>query len=210
MKKNRLETVYIVGPTFGLEHVFPDYGYKPLTDGTLPYHEGDIDIICFTGGSDINPRLYHQNPLPSTHYSNSRDIKEIAAYQKYKSIPKLGICRGAQLINVLNGGSLWQNVDHHIGADHTLQDIKGRNPVVCSIHHQMMRRTNEALLVAWTKLSTFREDETGRHPRKSDDIDAEVLFYPKDKALLFQSHPEFGPKSCTDYFFTLVEEYIQP
>jgi GMP synthase-like glutamine amidotransferase len=208
MESKLIKSVYVVGPTFGIEPIFHRYGYKTFNDATIRSNEEKVDIVCFMGGVDINPKLYGEPIHEWTQRpSNERDAKEIATYHKFKHLPKLGICRGAQLLCVLNGGSLYQHVDRHGGSNHHVTDIHGRRTVVCSVHHQMMRPGKDSVLVAWAEnVSTERFTAHERH--ESDGVDPEVVFIPKDKALLFQGHPEFGPESCTNYFFDLVKEYI--
>lgn len=206
--KQLTKLVYVVGPTFGITSVFPKYGYDTVTDNTVQGREKEVSIVCFMGGVDINPWLYGQAKIPQTQTpNNGRDMQEIATYHKYKHLPKLGICRGAQLLCVLNGGSLYQHVDGHAYGNHAVKDLKGRSTIVCSVHHQMMRPGPGSVLVAWAEsVSRTRFDADGSH--ESNGIDPEVVYIPDDKALLFQGHPEFGPQSCTDYFFELVKEYI--
>lgn len=204
-----LRNVYVVGPTFGFDQVLPEYGYTAFTDRTVQGNEDKIEIISFMGGVDVNPKLYGQPMSRFTqHPNNARDMTEVALYHKYKHLPKFGICRGAQLLNVLNGGSMYQHVDGHAGANHEVIDVKGRRPIICSVHHQLMKPAPNSMLVAWAEGVSSRRFEVD-DPVPHDGIDPEVLWIEEDKALLFQSHPEFGPTSCTDYFFNLVDEYIQ-
>lgn len=202
-------SVYIIGPTFGLERVFPKYGYTPFTDRDIDKLSGEPEYVVFTGGTDISPSLYGEAPMRYTQMpAESRDKREVALYHKYKDKKKLGICRGAQLLNVLNGGSLWQHVDNHTGANHFVDDYKGRKVVVCSVHHQMMRlpKNTPVQLLSWSTNVSSQRLSAGAEDYSSDFIEPEVVFFPEDKALCFQAHPEFGPDSCTDYFFTLMKE----
>ena len=203
-----MKTVYIIGPTFGLEReeFFPKYGYKPYTDRTIDTVK-DVDFICWTGGSDISPELYKQKQILGTYCTPSRDTREVSLWRKYRDKPKFGVCRGAQLLNVLNGGSMYQNVDNHSG-DHPVETDDRGPVIVCSVHHQLMRPTQDMQLIAWTSRSTYREDDKGRWERAPDEVDPEVLYIPKDRALCFQAHPEFGPNSCTEYFFSLAERFF--
>ncbi|HYK43989.1 MAG TPA: gamma-glutamyl-gamma-aminobutyrate hydrolase family protein [Parafilimonas sp.] len=76
------------------------------------------DAFILTGGVDVHPSFYNGKTI----YENSpsslqlpRDIFEEKIYrhaQKHK-LPVLGICRGMQLINVLEGGRLIQDLQHH-------------------------------------------------------------------------------------------------
>lgn len=203
------QTVYIIGPTFGLERVFPKYGYVPYTEDNITSLNGEPDFVCWTGGTDISPRLYGEEPLAVTQRPNlSRDEREVLLWKKYKDARKLGVCRGAQLLNVLNGGKLYQHVNNHSGSNHTIHDYKGRDTVVCSVHHQMMipPTSGNFQLLSWSSgVSSYRLDGTGKK-HEDNVVEPEVLFFPEDKALCFQAHPEFGPDSCTDYFFQLIKE----
>ena len=65
------------------------------------------------GGGDVAPTYYGQSPVPQlTSTDRLRDNVELtlcrAAAQHKK--PLLGICRGAQVLNVAFGGTLWQDI----------------------------------------------------------------------------------------------------
>lgn len=71
------------------------------------------DGFLMAGGGDIAPTFYGQSPLPQvTCTQRLRDQVELtlcrAALQHRK--PVLGVCRGAQVLNVAFGGSLWQDI----------------------------------------------------------------------------------------------------
>ena len=189
------------------------YGFKPFTERDHESERLYADIICWTGGEDISPSIYKHRRNLRTWPNKGRDERELDLYKLLKDRPKLGICRGAQLINALNGGSMYQHVEGHARGTHEVEDIHGKTHVVSSVHHQMMVPAPNAVLLAWTKQkgrhAWIQDDQTPKL-RAKDEIDPEVLWIKEDKALLFQGHPEFGPKRCTDYFFNLVEEYIRP
>jgi putative glutamine amidotransferase len=65
-----------------------------------------------TGGSDINPALYGHDDAPWSPPDVIRDEFELAVLQlaELHELPVLGICRGAQLINVFLGGSLHTDI----------------------------------------------------------------------------------------------------
>ena len=66
-----------------------------------------LDGIIFIGGADIWPLLYDENPLKQTHIiSYERDKFELEMFKRaYEmKLPILGICKGAQVINVALGG----------------------------------------------------------------------------------------------------------
>jgi len=67
----------------------------------------------FTGGVDIDPSRYGERTLPECgSIQPFRDRLEFAAFEAVYASgkPILGICRGAQLINVALGGSLYQDI----------------------------------------------------------------------------------------------------
>lgn len=206
---NKNKKVFIVGPTFGVQQEFREYGYDVFFDRDYSADPKRVleetDFICFMGGTDISPKLYGQQRLSITQNPDTRrDTHEIALYHLFKEKNKLGICRGAQLLNVLQGGSMFQHVDKHCDGNHLVVDNSGSYHQVCSVHHQLIKPSAGAELVSWAVESTYRIDDAGEYP--SDGVDPEVLFHEKDKALMFQAHPEFGPPNCTNYFFNLIEQ----
>jgi len=75
------------------------------------------DGFVLTGGVDTHPSFYNgktvYNNLPSS-FQVERDLFEerIYRYSQLNNLPLLGICRGMQLINVLQGGKLIQDLDN--------------------------------------------------------------------------------------------------
>ena len=71
--------------------------------------------VVITGGHDINPVLYAAEPEVEPRYDGERDAFERAVieYALRHQLPLLGICRGAQLLNVVRGGSLFQDLRPH-------------------------------------------------------------------------------------------------
>jgi len=80
--------------------------------------------FLFTGGQDVSPSLYNENPLPQCGESSpERDTMEKILLSRVIELDKpiLGICRGIQLINTVLGGTLYQDLptqtnshlDHH-------------------------------------------------------------------------------------------------
>lgn len=71
------------------------------------------DGLLFTGGHDVDPALYGENPFPQCGaLCASRDRLEAALFRRAfdEDKPVLGICRGLQLLNVLLGGTLYQDL----------------------------------------------------------------------------------------------------
>ena len=83
------------------------------------FDEIPIKGIILSGGNDVNPQLYgkkRENEDFSKHRDGTeRRLIEIALERK---LPLLGICRGAQYINVHFGGSLIQNIKEKTGVNH--------------------------------------------------------------------------------------------
>jgi putative glutamine amidotransferase len=73
----------------------------------------DYHGLVLMGGTDVNPDLYGEELGVSTQIPDSTrdDFESALADQAFRShLPVLAICRGMQLINVLRGGSLTQDL----------------------------------------------------------------------------------------------------
>jgi len=64
--------------------------------------------MLISGGDDIHPRLYGDQPAVGGRYDQERDTMEAKCidFSLSTGLPLLGICRGHQLINTVMGGSL--------------------------------------------------------------------------------------------------------
>lgn len=73
-----------------------------------PHTQAKLDAVIISGGDDIDPRLYLPD-APDSDRDYARDALELAVIRRAlaKNLPLLGICRGAQLLNVALGGSLY-------------------------------------------------------------------------------------------------------
>lgn len=79
-----------------------------------------LHALLLAGGPDIDPRQYAARPQPATaDVRPERDAWESALLDAAldRDIPVLGICRGAQLLNVAQGGTLHQHVPDVVGHD---------------------------------------------------------------------------------------------
>ena len=77
-----------------------------------------IDGLVITGGRDVDPAAYGHQPHPATDEpARDRDEWEFAllAEALRRRMPVLGICRGAQVLNVALGGTLVQHLPDVIG-----------------------------------------------------------------------------------------------
>lgn len=89
-----------------------------------------LDGIVFTGGGDIDPRLQGHADLDPTNIGvlTLRDQFEMQTCRQAidDGLPVLGICRGMQLINVSQGGTLFQDIDRDMAP---LQTSKGHRQI---------------------------------------------------------------------------------
>jgi putative glutamine amidotransferase len=72
-----------------------------------------VDGLVLTGGEDVDPSRYGQDPHPKLGTVNPRrDEMEFAALEVAlaRAMPVLAICRGLQLLNVAMGGTLYQDL----------------------------------------------------------------------------------------------------
>ena len=175
---------------------------------------GNAQLVVFTGGADVTPSLYGDFAHPWTGNHWERDVSEGAIFKTCHDagIPMVGICRGAQFLNVMSGGRMYQHVEKHTRS-HSLTDVvTGEVVYVSSTHHQMMMPSPDALLVAAAYLHGEREwydGEVGRKDVSKEDI--EVVFYKHTKCLCFQPHPEFDSPEYVgmrQYFQSLLKRYL--
>lgn len=90
-------------------------GGKPvrLTPSNFREHEKErFKAVIIGGGSDIDAELYGGENTGRSCIDPDRDLFEIEMIRHALDthLPILGICRGAQLINVVLGGSLYSDV----------------------------------------------------------------------------------------------------
>lgn len=179
-------------------NLFIHWGWEPVTS------PDEADIIIFNGGADIGTSMYGETPINSgiPYQASERDLYEKDLYSKYATRKfLLGICRGAQLLNVLNGGSLWQDVNNH-NKSHMMIDLNtGEEISVTSVHHQQMKANPlYGLLIGASNVSTHKVSDgvdeiikpRSKRPRYDD---AEVIWYYDTQCLCVQGHPEYVPES---------------
>jgi len=208
--------IYVVGGGFEYIRFLFNLGY----DGAKGLD--DADIVLFTGGEDVNPELYGETRLAKTLFNRLRDDRDQAIYHGAleRSLPMVGICRGGQFLNVMNGGKMWQHVTNHtqkhvarIEVPPFLKGNKRRTIEVTSTHHQMMIPAPEAVVVLTAAVAGEKNspDRTvlGIDPK---DPDVEACVYTDTNCLCFQPHPEFGSASveCVDFFAELMDNFIVP
>lgn len=177
-------------------------------------------LVVLTGGEDISPGLYGHLEAKECAYTNpERDAKDLIVYQTAVAcgIPVVGICRGAQLVCVLNGGSLCQHTTGHT-VWHDMCTSDGRSFQVSSTHHQMMLAHPNAEILGW---SAQRQSTTYIGARFEGPIQSigeldpparelEVIFHPDMNALAVQYHPEYMSSQTPGfrYFKRLLVEKL--
>lgn len=81
-----------------------------------------LDGLVLSGGGDVDPHLYGQDPAPETAGTDqARDAFElvVAKHAVQAGLPTLFICRGAQILNVALGGTLIQHLPDQDDRPHT-------------------------------------------------------------------------------------------
>ena len=79
-----------------------------------------LDGLIVSGGADVDPSRYGQSPHPRTGAPRTdRDAWEDALLTEAiaAELPFLGICRGAQMLNVALGGTLVQHLPDVVGTE---------------------------------------------------------------------------------------------
>jgi putative glutamine amidotransferase len=170
-----------------------------------------LDGLVFSGGADLDPSTYGQEPHPETNGTRpDRDRGELAllAAALERDMPLLAVCRGSQVLNVARGGDLVQHLPDIVGderhkhtpgvfGDHDVRvdpaskvgELLGDRAPVKSHHHQGYGKLGAGLReVAW-----------------ADDGTVEALEDPEKRfALGVLWHPEAGEDAAL--FQALVEQ----
>jgi putative glutamine amidotransferase len=90
-----------------------------------------LDGVVLPGGGDLDPRLYGNEPGNACYDVNSgQDQLDLAVARQAidAGLPVLGICRGHQLLNVLYGGTLIQDMEPGTVVHHEPAPVHGRGP----------------------------------------------------------------------------------
>lgn len=86
---------------------------KTLDTEKIKVQVQNIDALLLTGGNDIEPALFNEEPHQQLgEIEPGRDEYEsgLIEHALSKGIPVLGICRGAQILNIQQGGTMYQDI----------------------------------------------------------------------------------------------------
>jgi putative glutamine amidotransferase len=86
---------------------------RPGSRATVEAYADELDGLVLMGGADVCPATYGEVPLaPEWNGDRIRDDYEIALLRSFVALrkPVLGVCRGAQVLNVALGGTLYQDL----------------------------------------------------------------------------------------------------
>lgn len=220
--------VYIVGGDAMIERMFLSRGWD-IAEGLT-----DADLVCFTGGSDVSPSLYGEANVAS-NCDWQRDVYEMSVWKDasamcsqcpigsegcgeydlcckgdcWEPLPMVGICRGGQFLNVMNGGKMWQDVNKHgIWGTHDI-NANYDHYQVTSTHHQMMIAAPEGEVIGTSFLADHFYGDPN-HPKEKPNFDTEIVWYSSTRTLCFQPHPEYNGKEddTEELFFDLLKQYL--
>lgn len=148
----------------------------------------ECDGLLLPGGADVNPSFYGEEPTEKCGKPNEiRDNAEPVIFNEFLKTgkPILGICRGCQLVNVLCGGTLYQDIKDTQKCNHSdffsrarythtvtvkenskLYEIFNEKELkVNSMHHQAVKSVGNNLIATATSGDGFVEAlEMVEHP----------------------------------------------
>lgn len=197
--------------------------YEVKTIGASKWDGEHLDLILFTGGEDINPKYYKENVGKYTGTNESRDkFERDYMFDRFYNVPKLGICRGSQLVTAFSGGKLIQHVNGHaVGKLHEIcmKPPYGSNIFnITSTHHQMLYPYNlsedKYSIIATSKYylsNTYLNGNNEEIKLPKNFEECEIVFYKESNSLGIQGHPEMNncPEATKNLCLTLIEQTLK-
>lgn len=197
-------------------HATPWYEYSNwINNRVIVDNVEDADIVLFCGGTDVYAGRYGEKSHPyAEHPDHARDEKESLLFKKAVALNKkiLGICRGSQLICVMNHGKLVQHQDNPQYI-HDIITHDGLSIPITSTHHQAQFPFNlvegqDYKILAWTNgLSKFHQGQDKEE--LNPPVEVEIAYYPNTKALAIQGHPESLNKEAYSKTFQWLDKQIE-
>lgn len=171
-----------------------------IPNGKIVNNLEDADIVLFTGGEDVDPSFYGEEPYPTTFSNIARDKYEQKIFKVAKKLKKkmIGICRGSQFLCVMSGGKLVQHQENP-NFIHPIFLNKYGEIQITSTHHQAqypydLHYENYRIIgYSHHKQSRIHLNGKGEELFSLYTKEAEIVVYPKTKCLAIQGHPEIEP-----------------
>ena len=165
-------------------------GGRPVRlTASAPHAQDRIAGLVLGGGADVFPGLYDTAPKRGYAYDRTRDEMEIewARRAEAENIPVLGICRGAQLLNVIAGGTL------HLEVRKAYKDIDYPST---TLGHIFYRKT--VLIAPGSRLArAIRADRTrvnSIHKQAIDDVGDGLAVTAQERNGVVQAIEGAGPR----------------
>lgn len=166
------DNIWAISDSGGVPVVLPNVTDEVVID----HYVQMIDGLYVTGGGDIDPTLFGEEPHPNLGtITPERDAFELQLLRKClkADIPILAVCRGCQIVNIAAGGDMFQDIygqipkqllqhqqrgprshpSHyvHVSKNSLLHSIVGSQFIkVNSLHHQAVREMGEGFKVCGT------------------------------------------------------------
>ncbi|MBP5217448.1 MAG: gamma-glutamyl-gamma-aminobutyrate hydrolase family protein [Bacteroidales bacterium] len=178
-----------------------------------------LDGILFTGGEDVDPARYGQTVLNETvdinHHRDTLDFLYAEAAIR-KGIPILAICRGAQLMNVALGGSLFQDLPTEKPGNVAHRQSKpGETPThLCIVYrntllHRIMEKDTLQVNSFHHQAVSVPSDKVTVSARCDDGVvEAFEIVSKKQWLLAVQFHPELLVRA-DDRWLALFKAFIK-
>ncbi|ANQ23868.1 hypothetical protein BA893_19785 [Vibrio natriegens] len=167
-----------------------------------------LDGLIIGGGDDIDPEHYGGEASERDEFDPERDKLEIEwiKWALENQVPILGICRGAQLLNVVHGGNLYADISTlrkrtynrpgllptkqvFVDRESDLFALCGKPKLrVNSLHHQAVKDVGDGLRVAGRDLDGFVQaiESTHSQPIRGVQWHPEYMFYLPSQFKLFR------------------------
>jgi putative glutamine amidotransferase len=124
-------------------------GLSPVRLTSANAHVHDLDTFngfVIGGGDNIGAGIYQGDLTLDVKIDPDRDLLELAILKaaEERRLPVLGVCRGAQIVNVHRGGSLHQDI-HSAYENSIIRKTRFR---ANSLHRQSVDRLGKGLRVS--------------------------------------------------------------